>query len=308
MQLRFAPRTEANYLVRSSKFYSSLIVTFLVLCLIKWLAPSTIPFSLFQFFTFNWDWAKFKDIPWGLLLVMPVLAVIGVALTRNTYRENREIMATFKDRAVTSILAGIFEEVQFRWIAFYYAIFLFTVDQFLINWLTGLGYIHTIQSLNWFVAALAIVGLNVIGFIGYAISTEKKTGCFWSTVGFIAFGLALLLDIAFILLILRWFYTAVWFPVVNWLTLGKFSDIFAMAWPVGAAMISVNGQFSKGHLYQGIIGLIHSWVIGMLMFWFVFNFGILAAMLIHAIFDLVMDTIRTSDAFVELLTGKYKTG
>ncbi len=288
-----------TYAVEQPEFYVSLIILFAIVATITWLAPDTIPFTLFQFWRFHWDWSMLRNIPWYLLLVIPTLTLIAVTFSKNSINENRKIADSFKDRIRTSILAGIFEEAAYRWLVFYIAIFVFAIYQNLLNWLNGFAYIYAILSMNIVAAVIVLVVANVIGLFALAILSVNETG--WLKIpAFIVLAMVALLDLSIVLLISKWWYITVLFPIVNWITLGKFALIFAMSWPIAAAMISSNWSFGAGHVYQGFIGWLHSWVIGMVMFWFMFNFGLLAAMLVHAAFDVVMDTIVSTDAFLEL--------
>lgn len=290
----------AKKAVDQVEFYIYLGIGFIAITLIKWFLPDSIPFSLFQFWRFDWDWSKLANVPWFLMLVVPILAFITLAVTKNPHWENIEITASFGQRLATSIKAGIFEEIGFRYILFYFAVFMFYLDQLAINWLGSVGYINAVMSLHWALIVIILIAANIIGVIGFALFASSDTGLSLTILGIIIMILVGLLDVLTTLLIAKWWFVAILIPVTNFITFGKLSTIFAMYWTVGAGMISVNGDFRKGHIYQGLFGQIHSWVIGMLMFWFMFNFGLLAAMLLHALFDVTMDLIITSDAAIEL--------
>jgi len=64
-------------------------------------------------------------------------------------------------------------------------------------------------------------------------------------------------------------------------------------WAVGAAMLSTNSFFRDGHKYQGWFGYINSWFIGMFLFWIMFHYGLLAAILVHFVYDVIAFTVSS---------------
>ncbi len=72
-------------------------------------------------------------------------------------------------------------------------------------------------------------------------------------------------------------------PIVNALTLGYLSYYLVnpQIWFIGASIISTNAMFRDGHAYQGVIGWINSWFMGMFLFWVMLNYGLVNAILIH---------------------------
>jgi hypothetical protein len=297
---------EKKYLVRQPSFYVSLVLIFGFVCLVMLFWPNIIPFKLFEFWHFDWDWSKFKDVPWFLLLAGPVLTVLVAVFTRKDRIENLRIRRQFGDGIETSILAGIFEEASFRWLLFYLAIVGFYLDNLFIGWLTSVGYINTIVSLPLFWLIVAVVVINILALIAMAIlADDDLESCPVKALCLAAIAVTILLDVALVLVLLRWLYTAVAIPVVDWLTIGKLHfQLTSYSWWVGAAVISTNADFGKGHLSKGgCPGYVNSWAIGMLMFWVVFNFGLLPAMLIHALYDVFLHLIVYTDARIELATS-----
>jgi len=100
----------------------------------------------------------------------------------------------------------------------------------------------------------------------------------------------------------QWFYMAVLCPVANFFTLGMLAPYLSgqqFGWAAAAAIISSNGHFRDGHAYQGIFGWVHAWFVGMYMFWLVFNYGLLAAIIVHCLFDFLVYLTITVDAELE---------
>ncbi len=94
--------------------------------------------------------------------------------------------------------------------------------------------------------------------------------------------------------LIRWLYEKALCPIANWVTFGYLEPYLmnGYGWAVGAAVISSNGRFRNGHVYQGPFGLVNSWFFGMYMHWVVFKYGILAAMFIHFLYDFIIFTVR----------------
>ena len=85
----------------------------------------------------------------------------------------------------------------------------------------------------------------------------------------------------------EWFHLSIWGPLANWTTFGYLeSYIFhETTWIAGGAMLAVNALFRDGHKYQGPVGWINSWFLGMYFFWVMFNYGLFAAIVIHVFYD-----------------------
>ncbi len=87
----------------------------------------------------------------------------------------------------------------------------------------------------------------------------------------------------------EWFYLHVAGPIANFTTLGYLEPylFFEGSWAVGAAILSANAFFRDGHKYQGVFGWINSWFGGMLFFYLAFNYGLLSAIFIHFLYDMI---------------------
>ena len=122
--------------------------------------------------------------------------------------------------AILSIVAGVLEEMAFRWVIFLCAIPLLVGADWLFGGFAG---IHAIE----------------------------------------------------------WIYTAILFPVANFMTLEVLSPVFEMDWGIGAGMLAANAFFRDGHKYQGSFGMVNSWFIGMYMFHILFTYGLPECMFAH---------------------------
>lgn len=99
----------------------------------------------------------------------------------------------------------------------------------------------------------------------------------------------------------QWLYIHITGPLGNLLTLGLLNQTFyGPYWFVGAAMMTSNGKFRDGHLYQGVLGYISAWFTGMFFFYLTINFGLIAAMLIHFLFDVcALSTVYLLDVILK---------
>lgn len=79
-------------------------------------------------------------------------------------------------------------------------------------------------------------------------------------------------------------------PLANVMTFGNLEQqlFHPQGWVFGASLVFANGLFRDGHSYQGLIGYINSWFIGMVMFWLVFNYGMGTAIMAHFVYDLLI--------------------
>jgi len=102
-----------------------------------------------------------------------------------------------------------------------------------------------------------------------------------------------------------WLHLHAFGPLANWITLGHLEPYLfhSTGWAVGAAMLSANSFFRDGHKYQGSFGWVNSWFIGMFLFWIMFQYGLLAAILAHFVYDLLIFTVLYVDASIERARG-----
>ena len=98
-------------------------------------------------------------------------------------------------------------------------------------------------------------------------------------------------------------------PVVNFLTLGHLQPYLlgSLGWAVGAAIISSNGKFRDGHAYQGLFGWINAWFCGMFFFYLMFTYGILASIIVHFLYDILIFIVVYLDAVIERARGRTVT-
>ncbi len=227
----------------SEKFNSKILASIILLPIIMWLWPRVVPFGLFEFWRIRGGAGEWLYSAW------PIFAwAAGVTIFIQIMNRNELLHHSATDIAiggtVTSIIAGVGEEICFRW--------LFFLD--------------------------AIVSVKIANFLFF---------------GFLGFGLPEL------------FHTNIWGPIANLTTLHYLEPYLfhTTGWAVGAALLSTNAFFRDGHKYQGPIGYINSWFIGMFLFWLMFRYGLLAAILVHFAYDFLIGVIEYFGALIKDARG-----
>lgn len=106
--------------------------------------------------------------------------------------------------------------------------------------------------------------------------------------------------------LLQWIFTYITGPIADLTTLHYLHPYLfgGFGWAVGAAILSSNGKFRKGHEYQGFWGSVNSWFLGMFFFYIMFTHGILAAMLVHFLYDMFIFVVHYIDAVIERKLGR----
>lgn len=94
--------------------------------------------------------------------------------------------------------------------------------------------------------------------------------------------------------LVQWINVHVLLPFSDWITFGALHEqlIETPEWYFGAAILSAAAEFRRRHEYLGLFGWINSWFVGMVMFYLVFNYGLLTAIAAHVIYDAIIFVIR----------------
>jgi hypothetical protein len=90
--------------------------------------------------------------------------------------------------------------------------------------------------------------------------------------------------------LLHWLYGYAFVPLADFVTFGALHDMLfhPVSWTIGAAIITANGSFMDAHEQNGIFNQINSWFIGMVMFYLMFHYGLLTAIVAHVLYDVVV--------------------
>lgn len=105
-------------------------------------------------------------------------------------------------------------------------------------------------------------------------------------VNFITFGL------------IKFLYVELLVPLANFTTFGALEPYLyhPSSWIFGAAIVSTSMSFSEAHKHLGLLGRVNSWFGGMVMFWLMFNYGLLTAMAAHVLYDIVVFGLKALTA------------
>jgi hypothetical protein len=111
-------------------------------------------------------------------------------------------------------------------------------------------------------------------------------------------------------------------PLADWATLHKMSEYLTVTdgqWLIPAAILYANASFRDGHktpkqllkdktrLERVLIvafPMVNSWYAGMFLFYVMFSYGLFAAIVVHALYDMLIFTIEYLDACVERRNGR----
>ena len=266
-------------LVSQIGMFLSLIISLIFIGIIEWFFPN--------FFNYPYI-GSVKSLNsilnfWPLFLyglIMASVSTIGVVSTELD-EEN------FLLSSITSVLAGIWEELGFRWLYICGAM----IGLAFSNWLLG-------TFVSWIMGALMIVLGFVLLFVGkingktvvnFIKILSGALSCF--VVGIGIFYISSRIDP------LYWVYSNVFIPVIDFVTIKQFHSIFYnSAYPplFLFALILVNAKFRDGHKYQGPLGMLNAWIIGFIMMFAMLNYGLVLAIALHIIYDLEFCIVRYS--------------
>jgi len=213
-----------------------IIGSFITIFLVKLIFRDyAVPFGLFEFWKIKlslWSAIKASWLLFAWAFVVTVVRLLFLKIDADTSRYAEDILIW---GFIKSSLAGIQEEILFRW-------------------LVPLNLIWAVKLSNFV----------LLGWIG----------CIFSKLTFLGIPRA-------IFLLIRGF-------LADILTLGRMHSILyhPLGWFVGAAVLAANKKFRNGHKYQGTFGYINSWFVGMYFFWLLFNYGLVAAIVMHFLYDM----------------------
>jgi hypothetical protein len=168
---------------------------------------------------------------------------VQAPVRRRSLIQRIDVKAMFTRGFLTSLFAGVTEELAFRWILPYAAV-------------------PTLLLMNWL----------FFGFLGFGIN--------------------------------EWFHTTIWSPFANFTTFDLLlPQLMAKDWVIGACILYSNAFFRNGHKYQGWFGYVNSWFMGMYLWFVCIHHGLLAAIVVHFLYDLVIDIYGASYVWLRQRMG-----
>lgn len=239
--------------------------------------------ALVGVWAFSWffpDFFNYSYMSWGgwdkVLRFWPsyawVIVVSGILASNEEPEYSTETSAIFRVSILTSILAGIWEELAYRWIFICYAMILIVVS----NWIFGAG-------IGWIITIAFTVGA-----IGLILNKEIFSALGCAIIALLSYWFATHANLIY------WFYENVLVTVIHYTTLYQMDSVLYNGhdklFLFGA--IAANSWFRDGHKYQGWLGYINSWYIGMMLLYAALTYGLWTAIVVHIVYDILHGTSR----------------
>ncbi|NTW13797.1 MAG: hypothetical protein HGA31_02070 [Candidatus Moranbacteria bacterium] len=237
-----------------------------------WVVEAVSPgFFKYPFLSWEVNWSTIQGF-WPLFAYC-----LAMSLAITAIKDKEEGRSSLVLAVSTSILAGIWEELGFRYVFICYAMISIVVMNFLLSTVLG-----------------TVIGLGLCVFAVLAF-LDKGAGNKILGAGMIVLGAtALYLTWSIGGDPLFWLYRNVFIPVIDFVTFGQFHGIFHNGYPelFLFGLVSANARFRAGHQYQGPIGLLNSWITGYVYMFAMLHYGLATAIAIHILYDLEIDVIR----------------
>ena len=175
------------------------------------------------------------------------------------------------------MLTGLWEELMFRWALIPYSMLVLVC----MNWFWGFGVGYVVGAIMVIGAFGLIFGSNksLTNFVAGIILVAMAGVCFW-------YGSAV--DPIYFL------FGEILIPIANWTTFGMMEPILTdRSAPLFLfGIFAANIAFRNGHKYLGPIGFVNSWYIGMVMIYATVTYGILTAIVLHAVYDIIIAVLK----------------
>lgn len=92
--------------------------------------------------------------------------------------------------------------------------------------------------------------------------------------------------------LVKWFFGTLFVPFANFMSFHSLeAQLHYGPWFFGAALVSAAADFRKAHNHLGPLGAVNAWFAGLVLFYVMFHYGILTAIVAHILFDVVVLTM-----------------
>ena len=232
---------------------------------------------------FNYPYLKWT-VDWKeVLRYWPVLAW-GIALSLFFGRKcwsSKLDESILKWGLLTSLLAGIWEEIGFRCFFICYAM----IALMFLNWILG-------TFVLWlFVCILIVAGVK------FLLESKDEPGILIAGIIGITLGIFLIWTGIKGFEPVYWVYNKVLIPVLDFVSLGSLKNLFVertgenhSLFIMGAVL--ANAWFRDAHKYQGTLGMINSFVLGFVFLHATVTYGLLTAMVLHVVYNALIDLFK----------------
>lgn len=245
-------------------------VAALAVGLIEWIWP-----NFFNYPYASWNVAG-SDIMrfWPLFLYSTLICGAVNLIAGNTLRSSEMDEKMLSYGIFTGVLAGIWEEIGYRCVFICMAMISVMVS----NWMLGTVFV------------LVIAAFLTISALQQFRDEEPLLG-----------GIFAILAVAAVVLWTKfndpvyWLMEHITFPILNFLSIGALAPILNgpdALFVMGA--VAANAWFRDGHKYQGPVGYFNSWFVGFVLLYAAFTYGLLVAIVVHALYNIVHSLTRYS--------------
>jgi hypothetical protein len=216
-------------------------------------------------------WHTLTSIWWFVLIYAFVMGQLrGWFKEKRFVRERNIDSENIAFKGLVSLSAGFFEELGYRGVFIFFgmiAVWFANWAWFIVFWIFAAGII------------LAALGKEGIGIVGKLILLALAGGLIFLTVwlGFAANPI-------------YWIFENIIFPIYNFLSLGYLSTLLFEKYPfiLMAGAFTANGWFKDGHKYLGLVGVLNAQFFGVYMICVAFTYGLVYAIALHFLYDLVL--------------------
>jgi hypothetical protein len=244
----------------------TLIGTAIVVGIIEWVWPNFFNYPYVGWKVNILDMFRF----WPLFLYCGIMSVLVSSDSRSTSLDEK--LAVYG--IGTSILAGLWEEIGFRYLYI----------------CTGMV---IVMASNWIISSVFGIILLVVSVVGAIAFISERRFVFgigsFAIAGFLAL-LCFRSDPTY------WLYNTVIIPVISFVSFGSLDTILHNGheplFVMGA--IAANARFRDGHKYQGLFGFMNSWVVGFVLLYAALTYGLLVAIAIHVAYDILISVVQYS--------------
>lgn len=243
--------------------------------------------SYFSDFNFSSLWIRTDDIFGSVLKYWYVFAWgFGISLlTLSSVSVGSFVKAKtiFNLDIITSVLAGLWEEIGYRGLFIFMSMITLMFANFAFKWIV------IIVFFAFFLWAIYKLLTNklwlfaiIVGVIAYLLMH------WWSSISISEDPL-------------YWIYRNIILPFMSFISFRLLDPIiynknFSFLFIIAA--MSANLKFRDGHKYQGTFGYFNSWIVGYILLHAMMYYGLLVAIIIHAVYDIIIGLMSFSKRLV----------
>lgn len=121
------------------KFWGKIVASVFILPLVMWIWSWAVPFGFFEFWNYRGTPGEWVYAAWPIFAWAVGASVAYAVFTRNERWVNRDAEDILKGGTLTSLQAGVIEEILFRWLFFLWNIVSVKIGNFVFFGFLGFG-------------------------------------------------------------------------------------------------------------------------------------------------------------------------